>query len=312
MAPVPRSWAPELVALFERWVRQLEAVEEKSLHTVSAYAADTRDALSQIGKALEHPVGVGDLSRERVRSWLALQGVRGSAPRSVVRRLSAFRSFLRYLTRHRLLAEDPTADLKAPKLPRRLPRFVPEEELISVLDGPWEQDSLALRDRAVLELLYGTGMRLSELVGLDCGAVDLESGTARVLGKGRKERVLVFGGKTREALAAYLEVTDGAARGAHDPLFLGRARNEGAPGRLSARTVQRLVGKHLERLARASGRTPHALRHSFATHMLDRGADLRAIQELLGHESLQTTQLYTHVSIEALRRSFDRAHPRAR
>jgi len=307
---VPRrervTWAPPLLAAYDNWLRQIGAVEGKSAHTVEAYGADVRLALDRIAATVETPLGPADLTRERVRAWLSLQNLKGSAPRSVMRRLSAVRSFLRYLVKRGLLADDPTADLRSPKLPRRLPRFVPEEDLHALFEAEWGTDESSLRDRAVLELLYGTGMRLSELVGLDRESIDLRARTARVLGKGSKERVVIFGEPAAVAIEAYLGALRARGVPAHGPLFPGRK------GRLSGRTVQRLVGAQLKRLARAGGRTPHALRHSFATHMLDRGADLRAIQELLGHESLATTQVYTHVSIEGLRREFDAAHPRSR
>ncbi len=301
-----RPWSSPLLAAYENWLRQISAVEGKSAHTSDAYGADVRHALDRIAAALDAELRPSDLSRDQLRAWLTTQNLRGSAPRSVGRRLSALRSFLRYLARRGLLKEDPSAELKGPKLPRRLPRFVPEEELCELLEGPWAEDERSLRDRAILELLYGTGMRLSELVGLDRESIDLRARSARVLGKGRKERVVIFGEKAALAIEAYLALLRARGVPAHGPLFPGRG------GRLSGRTVQRCVGAQLSRLARAGGRSPHALRHSFATHMLDRGADLRTIQELLGHESLQTTQVYTHVSIEGLRRAFDDAHPRSR
>jgi integrase/recombinase XerC len=183
---------------------------------------------------------------------------------------------------------------------------VPEEELARLLDGPWGGSLRDLRDHAILELFYGTGIRLSELVGLDRDAVDLRRRSARVMGKGAKERIVVFGAQGAAALAAYLEALRREGAPAAGPLFPGRR------GRITPRAVQRIVRRRLAGVGRAGGRSPHALRHSFATHMLDRGADIRVIQELLGHASLSTTQIYTHVSIETLRKAFDEAHPRAR
>jgi site-specific recombinase XerD len=295
-----------LSAAFDNWCRQLAAVEEKSPHTVSAYERDVRAALDRIACTVSVPLRPSDLDTARARAYLAWLGTAQVAPRSVQRKIAALRSFCRYLKARGWIPEDPTAGLQGPRLGRRLPRFVPEEELQSLLDGDWSGEPSGLRDRAILELFYATGIRLSELVGLQREDLDLRRQTVRVLGKGRKERIVVFGEKARQALEEYrahLRTQQGRAGG---PLFPGRS------GPLSPRTVQRIVGRHLGRLARAGGRSPHVLRHSFATHLLDRGADIRAIQELLGHASLGTTQVYTHVSVEALRRAFDRAHPRAR
>lgn len=299
-------WDRGLSAAFDNWLRQLSAVEEKSPHTVSAYERDVRAALDRIALTTPDPLRPSDLDPPRARAYLAWLGTAQVAPRSVNRKIAALRSFCRYLKARGWIPEDPTAGLKTPRLGRRLPRFVPEEELQSLLDGDWSQEANGLRDRAILELFYATGMRLSELVGLQREDVDLRRQTVRVLGKGRKERIAVFGEKARQALEEYREQLRAQQGRASGPLFPGRA------GALSPRTVQRIVGRHLGRLARAGGRNPHVLRHSFATHLLDRGADIRAIQELLGHASLGTTQIYTHVSVETLRRAFDSAHPRAR
>jgi integrase/recombinase XerC len=220
--------------------------------------------------------------------------------RSVIRKVAALRSFGRYLYRRDLIASDPSVLLVLPRAGSRLPRFIPESELASLLDGKWPDDPRSTRDRAILELLYATGIRLSELVGIDREDVDLAGRTVRVLGKGRKERIACFGPPAAEALRAHMAASPGQL-----PLFCGPSGK-----RLTPRTVQRRVRAHLGRLARAGGASPHALRHSFATHLLDRGADIRMIQELLGHAGLGTTQVYTHVSIEALRDAVDRFHPR--
>ena len=302
----PRPWSEGLSAAYRNWLRQLEAVEGKSPHTVSAYRADVRVALERLAPSVPHPLGPEDLTPARSRAYLSFLNAAGQSPRSVGRRLAAFRSFLRYLRGRGWLPHDPTSALQPPRAGRRLPRFVPEEELVRLLDSPWEDSPRGRRDRAIFELLYGSGMRLSELTTLTREAVDLRGRTVRVMGKGRKERLVVFGTQAGEALRAHLEQLRADGVGAGGPLFPGRR------GRLSGRTVQRIVRARLLRLGRAGGHSPHALRHSFATHMLDRGADIRVIQELLGHASLSTTQIYTHVSIETLRKAFDEAHPRAR
>lgn len=315
------NWSRGLRSAYANWLRQLESVEGKSPHTVSAYRSDVGAALNRMAGALpresrpaealpEESAAVGlepsDIDPARVRAYVAFLGAGGQSPRSINRKIASLRSFLRYLRMRSWIENDPTRDLPRPREGRRLPRFVPEEELLSLLDGQWEDSATARRDRAILELFYGTGIRLSELVGLDRESIDLRRGTARVLGKGRKERVVVFGEKTRLALEAHLDSLRREGAPSSGPLFPART------GRLCARSVERIVAHHLGRLSRSGGHSPHALRHSFATHMLDRGADIRAIQELLGHASLSTTQIYTHVSIETLRKAFDEAHPRAR
>jgi integrase/recombinase XerC len=301
------SWSDGLRAAWENWVRSLEALEGKSPHTVRAYADDTRDALDRLAGAAGHPLQPRDLDEAGVKAWLAFQNARNDAPRSINRRLAALRSFLRYLERRGWLESDPTAAIRGPRQGRRLPRFLPEEELVRLLDDSWEDSPRGRRDHAVLELLYATGMRLSELTGLRREALDLRRGAVRVLGKGRRERIVLFGDKARAAMERHLATLRENGVPAGGPLFPGPS---GRP--LSPRTVQRIADRHLRRMGRAGGHSPHALRHTFATHMLDHGADIRAIQELLGHASLSTTQVYTHVSIETLRKGFDAAHPRAR
>jgi integrase/recombinase XerC len=285
--------------------RQLSSVEGKSPHTVQAYASDVRAFLRWAAE--RRRTGLDAWNLPVLRAYLSLLSTRGMAPRSVIRKVAALRSFGRYLRLRRLIESDPAHRLVLPRPGRRLPRYIPEKEIQALLDGPWGNDAASRRDRAILELLYGTGIRLQELVGLDREDVDLEGGTARVLGKGGKERIVCFGPPTTRALRNYLGTDRSSLPGKGGPLFPGRGGR-----RLSRRTVQRRVSRHLSRLARAGGRSPHALRHSFATHLLDHGADIRAIQELLGHANLGTTQVYTHVSVEALREAVDKYHPRSR
>jgi integrase/recombinase XerC len=297
----------DLAAALRNWSeKQLLAVEGKSPHTASAYASDLHIFLAWAGE--RGNAGAQAWKLPVLRAYLSVLTTRGSKPASVIRKVAAFRSFGRYLVRRGLIAADPAARLVLPRKGGRLPRFIPEPEIQKLLNGPWGTDPRGVRDRAILEVLYGTGMRLSELVGLDRQDVDLVAGTARVLGKGGKERLVCFGPPATEALRSHMK-----AAGMGTGRDVGRAVFTGPSGRrLHPRTVQRRVSLHLGRLARAGGASPHALRHSFATHLLDRGAEIRAIQELLGHASLGTTQVYTHVSIEALREAVDRFHPRSR
>ena len=300
--------------LIRSFVRQLADREGASPHTVAAYARDLAAWRLALADVLGREPTPSDLTAQmlrqayaRVASGKASAGSRRPAPRSTSRRLSALRSFLHHLVRRGVLAADPSAALRSPKRPRDLPRFLPAPSLSDVLDHLDGADPASRRDRALLEVLYGGGIRLSEIVGLDRGDVHLEEGLVRVLGKGRKERIVPIGPPAIRALRCYIaEGRTPPARAAGDPLFTGRGGR-----RLSPRTVQRAVRARLASLAGAAKLSPHLLRHSFATHLLDAGADLRAVQELLGHSDLSTTQVYTHVTVDRLKRAYKKAHPRA-
>ncbi len=227
------------------------------------------------------------------------------------RKLSAVRSFLRFLHRRGTIASNPGLAVKSPKLPKRLPKVVPLEEVLALLETPRADTALGARDRAILEVLYGGGVRCSELVGVDLRDLDRGGGVVRIRGKGRKERVVPLGRKAWEALAVWLDLRAqllAARPGAGDAaaLFLNYRG-----GRLSTEWVGRMIDRYARLCALRRHVHPHALRHTFATHLLDAGADLRGIQELLGHASLSTTQRYTHVSVEHLMETYAKAHPRA-
>jgi integrase/recombinase XerC len=239
----------------------------------------------------------------------------GHAASSSARALAAWRSFGRYCVRRGVLGTDPARGLPFPRRPRRLPRTLPRPDLNDALDrlaalaGP-----AAARDLALLEMTYSSGLRVSELVGLHRGDLDRGARLLRVRGKGRKERVVPLGQRALAALDRMLGLEGRTAGPRDEPLFAGRpGRAGGAAARaaLTPRTVQRVVGRRLAQVAGGLGVTPHALRHSFASHLLDAGADLRAIQELLGHASLSSTQVYTHVSRTRLKQAYEQAHPRA-
>jgi integrase/recombinase XerC len=299
----------------ERFLTELEAQRRASPHTVAAYRRDITRALDLAagdpgpgGEA--RPVAPALWTRELLeRALRDLYRTRHAAA-SAARALAAWRSFSRFCVRRGVLASDPARALPFPRLARRLPRTLPRLDLARALDRLAGGDAASLRDRALLELAYSAGLRLSELVGLDRRDVDRASGLLRVRGKGRRERIVPVG---RGALAALDRFHEGltpearaAAQGPDAPVFV-NARG----GRVSGRTVQRAVRRRLAEVAGGLGVTPHALRHSFASHLLDNGADLRAIQELLGHRSLTSTQVYTHVSGSRLRKSYQQAHPRA-
>jgi integrase/recombinase XerC len=271
-----------------------------SPHTLRSYAAD----LSEFTRFLaEEKIAGWEAADTRVvRAFVARLHRRGLAKTTIARKLAAVRSCFRFLAWRGLLAVNPARQVRGPRLGRRLPSFLPADETSALLGETGEPSLAGVRDRALLELLYASGLRVAEGCGLDVDDLDEARRTVRVLGKGDKERVVPVGETALEALGAYLELR-GRRRG---PLFL-NARG----GRLTARSAHRIVRARARAAGIGQRVTPHTLRHSFATHMLSAGADLRLIQELLGHSRLSTTQRYTHVSPEHLMKVYDRAHPRA-
>lgn len=293
------------------FLRYLEVERHSSPHTVRAYRRDLDEwvrfmappAASGEGAAggVDQRVVIEATSRD-VRAWLAALHGRRLDPVSVTRKLAAIRSLYRFLTRRGVVRRNPGREVRAPRPARKLVTFLPTEEANAVVDGRGLAGDRRDRDVAVLEMLYATGLRVSELASLDLDAVDRDARTVRVLGKGGKERMVPYGVPAARALDAYL----GRRTAARGPVFVNHRG-----GRLSVRSIHTIV----RRAARAAGVThrvtPHTLRHSFATHLLDRGADLRVIQELLGHSRLSTTQRYTHVSTTQLLKTYEAAHPRA-
>ena len=283
------------------FLRHLSVERNASAHTLRSYRVDLTDFerfLSGRGVA-----GLAATDARLVRAWLAALHTRGLAPASIGRKLAALRSCCRFLVRRGVLEHNPAREVRGPRPPRRLVTFLPIDEAADLVEGRAVGGAARGRDRAILEVLYASGLRVSELSGLDVDALDRAERTVRVFGKGRKERIVPYGEAAARALERWL-----AVRGERSgPLFT-NARGR----RLGVRSIHTIV----RRSARTAGITrrvsPHTLRHTFATHLLDRGADLRMIQELLGHSRLSTTQRYTHVAAEQLMRVYDRAHPRAR
>lgn len=280
----------------------MESVRRFSPHTVAAYRRDLVDFQRFLAERSGRAPRVEEITEDDVRSYLTNLTRRGLSARTVARRLATIKSFRKYLKRRGAEGVDIGPDIKGPRLPKRLPGFLSVEEMVELLDRSEWNDEKGIRDRAMVELLYSTGMRLSELVGLRCGDLSLPGAMVLVLGKGGRERKIPVGKAALSAVDAYLQTRGVSEPG--DPLFPGRK------GAISPRTVQRVVTRHLRRVARRSRLSPHILRHSFATHLLDRGAELRAVQELLGHTSLSSTQIYTHVTMERLRAVHRQAHPR--
>jgi integrase/recombinase XerC len=272
-----------------------------SNHTLVAYTRDLDQFLDFCGARLSAKA-LARLTHEDVRDYVGFMLTHGYARRSVGRKLAAVRSFLRFLVRRGEIGVNAAAAVRGPRAERRLPGILTQAQLQELLRSPGD-DAQSLRATAILETLYGSGLRASELVGLNIDDIDFAADAVRVRGKGGKERIVPIGREERAALERYL-----ATRTAQDAaaVFLNRQG-----GRLSTRAVQTIVKRALSRVAVAAAAHPHALRHAFATHLLERGADLRAVQELLGHSSLSTTQVYTHVTVERLRKVYDRAHPRS-
>lgn len=299
----------DLAAATEAFADHLERVRRLSPATVKAYRSDLRDLAASVGTS---PLEAVDL--DALRDWLWHATQRGDARSTLARRAAAARSFFRWAQEQELIVYDPSLRLIAPKKGHTLPTVASQDAMSELLNAHREAASagepIALRDHAILELLYGSGIRVSELCGLDIDDLDLDRGTARVLGKGAKERVVPYGAPARDALSAYL------SRGR--PALVVRSRSFtpavilGSRGaRIGPRSVYELVARVLAPVVGAETIGPHALRHTAATHLLDGGADLRAVQEILGHASLGTTQIYTHVSAERLQATYRLAHPRA-
>jgi integrase/recombinase XerC len=286
------------------FLRHLERERNASPHTVRAYAEDLAQFCSHLQRELGRAPRPQDVDHLLVRSFLAALHQRGLRKSSSARKLAGVRSFFRYLCREGRLDANPARALHTPRQQKRIPSVLDEAQVAALVELPGA-GLAAARGRAILELLYGTGIRCAEAVALDRHELDMDARMVRVLGKGRKERIVLFGRRAQQALAAWLE--ERARLGARsDALFL-NARGE----RLSGRSVRALVARRVKQLALERRCSPHTLRHSFATHLLMRGADLRAIQELLGHASLSTTQRYTHVDTRHLIEVYKKAHPRA-
>ncbi len=289
----------------EDFLREFAAARRGSEHTLSAYRRDVTRVLDlAVGEG--RPVAASQWTRELLERATRDLYRTGHSATSASRALAAWRSFGRFCVRRGVLASDPARALPFPRRPHRLPRTLPRIDLNAALDQlAAAADPQAARDRALLEMTYSAGLRLSELVGLDVRDLDRTGALLRVRGKGRRERIAPVGARALAALDAYLAREGRTQAAPAEPLFAGRR------GRLSGRTVQRVVRRRLAGVAAGLGVTPHALRHSFASHLLDAGADLRAIQELLGHRSLASTQVYTHVTRARLQQAYAQAHPRA-
>jgi len=281
----------------EKFIRYLEIEKNYSKHTILNYRLD----LEGFGNFLQ------ELPLEKVdyltlRKYLAQAKEKNVRNKTIARRLSTLRSFFKFLVREGLLKNNPVVSVSSPKREKHLPLFLTEEEVLRLLEVAHSKDERGLRDRAILELFYSTGIRVSELAGLSIEDVDFFGGIVKVIGKGRKERVVPVGDIALSALRAYIE----KRKKESGCLFLNKNGR-----RLTDRGIRNIVAKYLRLASLRQGISCHTLRHSFATHLLNRGADLRSVQELLGHANLSTTQIYTHLTTEKLKSVYNKAHPRA-
>lgn len=284
------------------FLRHLSLEKDASPHTLRSYRTDLREFTQYAGGG-DPATWLGDVDTRTIRGYLAHLHARGLDATTIARKLAALRSWFRFLVRRGVLERNVAREVRGPRPPRKLVSFLPIDEAISLMDAKAPEGAGRARDAAVLEFLYATGLRVSELAGLDLDDLDRSQQTVRVLGKGRKERIVPYGGRAASALGTYLQ---GRGAGA-GPLFSNRRG-----GRLTVRSLHTIVRRSAARSGITRRVSPHTLRHTFATHLLDAGADLRMIQELLGHSRLSTTQRYTHVGADQLMRVYDAAHPRAR
>ncbi len=290
-----------MIRYIDKFINYLKVEKNSSGHTIINYSADLRDFGNFLGD-----IRIESVNYLVLRRYLAHMREKNFSKRTVARKLASLRSFFRFLYREGYLKTNPASSVATPKLDKKLPLFLDTEEVVRLIESPDEKDLPGCRDRAILETLYSTGMRVSELVGLNMDSIDFIGGVAKVFGKGRKERLTPIGDKALRAIRTYLDKRGAKKLNDKKAVFLNKNGT-----RLTDRSVRRIVDKYIRRAALREDISPHTLRHSFATHLLNRGADLRSVQELLGHMNLSTTQIYTHVTTKRLKEVYEKSHPRA-
>lgn len=286
----------------DRFLNFLDAEKNASPHTIKNYRSDLKEFFEFLGDA----GSLRDINYLAIRKFLAFLKEKEDLKSTMSRKLACLKSFFKYLTREQLVEANPASSIVTPKRDKRLPSFLEINETERLIEAARGQSWEMKRDRAILETLYSSGVRVSELVGLDTQDVDLLSGLLKVRGKGRKERIVPVGSCADRAIKEYRDSLPNGLDPKTTPLFINRSAT-----RLTDRSVRRIILKYARKAELQKKVSPHTLRHSFATHLLDRGADLRSVQELLGHEHLSTTQIYTHVTAKRLREVYNQAHPRA-
>jgi integrase/recombinase XerC len=307
--------------LLDRYTTFLRVEKNVSAHTLRNYLSDLMQFFAFVEKphaqAEAPPIIVGQIDHHRIHAYLSVLH-RQNKKSSIGRKLSSIKSFFRFLLREGELERDPTVLIGTPKKEQPLPTYLPVDDMFRLLEAPANDTPSGIRDRAILEVLYSCGLRVSELVGLDWEDLDTNLEVVRVQGKGNKERIVPIGRKALDAITRYRQILPELIAPKRRNMILAKGLVATAPvflnrrgGRLTTRSVARLVDSHARTCGIALKTSPHALRHTFATHLLDAGADLRAIQELLGHASLSTTQKYTHINLDHLMQVYDKAHPKA-
>lgn len=282
----------------EKFIRYLEIERNASKHTLINYSIDLKSLMEFLK---EEPIEKVDYVE--LRRYLAHVKEHNLSKVSIARKIATIRSFFKFLFREGIIKNNPASSLSTPKRDKHLPKFLDEKEIVLLLESPGKEDEAGLRDGAILETLYSTGIRVSELVGLNVETVDQIGGVIKVYGKGKKERIVPIGDRALQAIRDYLKkraCPEGKA------LFFNKNG-----GRLTDRSIRRVINKYIIKTSIQQKISPHTLRHSFATHLLDHGADLRSVQELLGHANLSSTQIYTHITTERLKSAYEKTHPRA-
>ncbi len=298
--------------LIEKYLEYLDIERNCSPHTIASYRNDLLQFL-QFLKAHFHTekADLEKINHRVLREFFGSLSDQGLKKKSIARKLASLRSFLKFLVRKKILSSNPALNVISPKVEKLLPTFLDERTMTRLMESPERTTPTGARDAAILELLYSTGMRLNELIQLNLGDIDFRNTTVKVLGKGNKQRIIPFGRKAREALEIYLEkrgelLKNDAILEDRKAVFLTVHGK-----RLYPKGVNLIVNRYIAQVSEIAKRSPHIIRHTFATHLLDRGADLRAVKELLGHESLSTTQIYTHVTVDRLKKIYSQAHPKA-
>lgn len=293
----------------QRFLRYLLVERNASDLTIKSYGEDLATLLQYLKESSQRVPEPREVSTVDLRRYVAALHVAGYSKASVARHLACLRSFFRFCQREGLVESNPARPLRNPRASRKLPHYLSSKEIGRLLTAP-PTESLGLRDRAILETMYSSGLRVSETVGINDDDVDFGQGLVRVRGKGRKERLTPLGSFAQRALRRWMDVrrlADGVKPGSMAPIFTNKFGR-----RITTRSVARMLEKYLKLTGLDLRTSPHTLRHSFATHLIDKGADIRSVQELLGHKSLATTQIYTHLSTAGLRAAYEKSHPRAR
>ncbi|MFZ4080048.1 MAG: tyrosine recombinase XerC [Pirellula sp.] len=291
-----------------QFLRYLDVERNASDLTIKSYREDLidmADFITDQGRTTRLP---RDIAPNDLRSYVTALHEAGYAKSSISRKLASLRSFFKFAQRQQMVDNNPAKPLRNPRGTRKLPHFLTNEEILSLLNAPNKESEMGRRDLAILEVTYSAGLRVSELVGMNDRDIDFTDGTIRIRGKGRKERIGQLGSHAKKALLEYFQMRRPAPNGTKEPATF---RNKFG-GRLTSRSVARMLEKYIKELGLDTRTSPHTLRHSFATHLLNGGADIRSVQELLGHKSLVTTQIYTHVSTANIKAAYDKAHPRAK